>query len=156
MNWYYLEKEFYDYAENIEGVNIHYLWTPLESVADWEHQRVTRFMPLVHSSLPKLDGGSDSLASKTPSPPVMRLRKKILKLPLCILDPQNGASTDRYLLHHYFEIFQDGHRLYSPLYTEAISTGAGIQPHLLHSEAEEKTSSAPLPWPQASVKQSKE
>ncbi|MBI3300751.1 MAG: hypothetical protein HYZ72_01535 [Deltaproteobacteria bacterium] len=50
MSWHYLEKEFYDYADDIEGVNIHYVWTPLGGVVDWENQRVTRFMPLVQPS----------------------------------------------------------------------------------------------------------
>lgn len=30
MNWHYLAKEFYDYADDIEGVNLHYLWIPLD------------------------------------------------------------------------------------------------------------------------------
>src|SRR5712691_4517717 len=32
MSWYYFVKKFYDYADDIEGVNIHYVWTPLGSV----------------------------------------------------------------------------------------------------------------------------
>ena len=47
MSWYYAIKEFYDYADDIEGVNIHYLWTPLDGIPDWENQRVSRFMPRV-------------------------------------------------------------------------------------------------------------
>jgi len=31
---YYLEKEFYDYADDIEGVNIHSPWTPSGGTAD--------------------------------------------------------------------------------------------------------------------------
>jgi hypothetical protein len=120
MNWYYLEKEFYDYADDIEGVNIHYVWTPRDGVADWENQRETRFMPLVQSSssLP-----ATGVISASPA----RLRKKILKLPQHILDPQSGTLTSRYLLHHYFEIFQDGRRHYSPLYTEEIVTNTNAQ-----------------------------
>jgi hypothetical protein len=59
---------------------------------------------------------------------VVRLRRKILKLPQTILDPESGIPTDRYLLHHYFEVFQDGHRQYSPLYTEELYTGADTPP----------------------------
>ena len=126
MSWYYLEKEFYDYADDIEGVNIHYVWTPLGGIADWENQRASRFMPLVQSS------SSLSLSSPTPatgvtSPSPAPLRKKILKLPQRILDPHSGTLTDRYLLHHYFEVFQDGRRYYSPLYTEEIVTAANTQ-----------------------------
>src|SRR5262249_51115950 len=117
MNWHYVEKEFYDYADNIEGVNIHCVWTPLGGTADWENQRLTRFMPLVQSSLAKppvpVPFTEEDVHLSLP-----RLRKKILKLPQQIRDPISGSSTNRYVLHHYFEIFQDGHRHYSPLYLE--------------------------------------
>jgi hypothetical protein len=127
MTWHYEIKEFYDYAEDIEGVNIHYLWTPLDGVPDWENQRVTRFMPRVQSStalgsevpIGRIGGATD--------PTTLRLRRKILKLPREIPDPKSGRSTDRYLLHHYFEIFQNGHRQYSPLYTEELHTKAATQ-----------------------------
>src|SRR5215510_1950877 len=127
MNWYYLEKEFYDYADDIEGVNIHYLWTPIGGVADWENQRATRFMPLMQSSSSaSLNPSSPGAGTTDPSPAL--LRKKILKLPQRILDPRSGTLTDRYLLYHYFEVFQDGSRYYSPLYTEKIVTAANSQP----------------------------
>lgn len=124
MNWHYIEKEFYDYADDIEGVNIHYVWTPLEGVADWENQRVTRFMPRVQPS-PLALTTSSLLNAEDGNPPLPRLRKKILKLPRQIFDPATNALSNTYLLHHYFEVFQNGHRHYSPLYTEEINTGAG-------------------------------
>ncbi|MCS6926123.1 MAG: hypothetical protein NZ578_09520 [Candidatus Binatia bacterium] len=128
MSWYYVEKEFYDYADTIEGVNIHYVCTPLGGVPDWQHQRSTRYMPLVESpvSAPPLLSAAASPATTHLAP--LRRRKKILKLPQRIPDPSTHTLTDRYLLHHYFEIFQDGHRYYSPLYTEEIVTGAGTLP----------------------------
>jgi hypothetical protein len=153
MSWHYLEKEFYDYADNIEGVNIHYLWTSLGGVADWERQRETRFMPLVQSS--RVDVHAPLVASGSSVAPQARLRKKILKLPLHIVDPDTGAFTSRYLLYHYFEVFQDGHRYYSPLYTEEISTGGTLLD--THEKEETSTSSlAPLPHAYASMKESKE
>ena len=123
MNWYYLEKEFYDYAEDIEGVNINYVCTPLGGSADWENQRATRFMPVVQSS-PSSYLDSPTSAAETISSSPTPLRKKILKLPQRILDPQSGTLTARYLLHYYFEVFQDGRRFYSPLYIEEIVTSA--------------------------------
>lgn len=128
MSWYYVEKEFYDYADNIEAVNIHYVCTPLEGVPDWQHQRSTRYMPLVEPrvSAPPARSAPALPSATHPAPP--RRRKKILKLPQRIPDPSTHTLTDRYLLHHYFEIFQDGHRYYSPLYTEEIVTGAGTLP----------------------------
>jgi|GEM_PF-1655976 len=127
MTWHYVIKEYYDYAEDIEGVNIHYLWTPLNGVPDWENHRVTRFMPRVQPSLRPGSKMPATLTGGTGATP-SRLRRKILKLPQYILDPQSGLSTDRYLLHHYFEVFQDGHRQYSPLYTEELHTRATTQP----------------------------
>ncbi len=103
---YQIEKWYYDYAENIEAVNIHYACTPLGEIPDWNNQRATRFLPLVES----------------------HLRRKVLKLPLRIPDSNRGELNDRYLLHHYFEIFADGDTRYSSLYTEEIVTGAGSLP----------------------------
>jgi hypothetical protein len=103
---YQVEKWFYDYADNIEAVNIHYACTPLGQVPDWNLQRTTRFLPLVGN----------------------RMRRKLLKLPARILDTNSGELHDRYLLHHYFEIFADGDTHYSRLYTEEVVTGAGGLP----------------------------
>jgi hypothetical protein len=103
---YLVEKWFYDYADNIEAVNIHYACTPLGQVPDWDRQRTTCFLPLVET----------------------RIRRKLLKLPARILDTNSGELRDRYLLHHYFEIFVDGDTVYSPLYTEEVVTGAGSLP----------------------------
>jgi hypothetical protein len=98
-----VEKWFYDYADNIEAVNIHYACTPLGQVPDWNRQRTTRFLPLVAN----------------------RMRRKLLNLPARILDTNTRELNDRYLLHHYFEIFADGDTHYSQLYTEEVLTGAG-------------------------------
>ena len=103
---YEVEKWFYDYAENIEAVNIHYACTPLGGVPDWNSQRATRYLPLVEA----------------------RLRRKVLKLPARLLDSNSGQLCERYLLHHYFEICADGDTHYSRLYTEEVITGAGNLP----------------------------
>ena len=104
---YEVEKRFYDYAEDIEAVNIHYAVTPLGELPDWENQRSTRFMPLV----PDPDGESS------------RLRLRTLRLPGRI-ETEAGIATGRYLLHHYFEVCQGGSRHYSPHFSEEIETGA--------------------------------
>ena len=153
-HWHYREKEFHDSAENIEGVNIHYVLTPLSGAADWDNERATRFMPLVQSrTFPRRD--TPSTGVEFSDPPPLRLRKKILKLPRYIPDLQSGALTDRYLLHYYFEVFQDGHRRYSSLYTEEISTSTGVQCGPNHAVIEEKKSS-PFPPANANMKESKE
>jgi hypothetical protein len=155
MSWYYLEKDFYDYAADVEGVNIHYVWTPIASVPDWENQRVTRFMPVVQTSSSLLSEVHSSL-STTPaiSSAPLRLRKKIIKLPQRILDPQSGTLTSRYLLHHYFEIFQGGHRHYSPLYTEEIVTDANIESSVPQTDSSARSSTPAAV--RAEVKESKE
>lgn len=153
MNWYYIEKEFYDYADDIEGVNIHYVWTPLESEADWERQRMTRFMPRVESSLAKLSVPLSSSTEDGSSPP-SRLRKKILKLPRQIPDSANNTHATTYLLHHYFEVFQDGRRYYSPLYTEEINTSRETD-YPATFVGDQERSASPLPVAAVHVKESK-
>lgn len=130
MSCYYLEKEFYDYADDIEGVNIHYVCTPRGETPDWENQRLTRYMPLVQTSFHLRADRAGTTDVLTPT--VTRLRKKVLKLPQSILDPQTQTFTRRYCLHHYFEIFQDGRRHYSPLYTEEITTETGSSSGTTH------------------------
>jgi hypothetical protein len=152
MSWYYLEKEFYDYADDIEGVNIHYVCTPIGGVADWENQRATRFMPLLQSSS-SLSLDPSTPAARATNSSLARLRQKILKLPQRILDSQSGTLTDRYLLHHYFEVFQDGRRYYSPLYTEEIVIGANTQSAAPDAISEDR-STPPLTVAYADVKES--
>jgi hypothetical protein len=104
VNYHRVEKVFFDYSEHIEGVNIHYACTRLGESPDWVGERATRYLPLVEP----------------------RLRRKELKLPIRIRGGMGGEFTDRYLLHYYFEIFLDGDRHYSPLYTEEVVTGVGV------------------------------
>jgi hypothetical protein len=102
MNHHIVDKEFRDFADDIEGVSIHYLCAPVGAEANWNRDRVTRFMPLVE-------------------PGVRRLK---LKLPSQIVEPHTGRPTSHYTLFHYFEIFRGGDRHYSQIYTEMIDTGA--------------------------------
>ncbi|HKN90669.1 MAG TPA: amidohydrolase family protein [Acidimicrobiia bacterium] len=108
MDAYEVEKEYWDDGPEIEAVNIHYLWTPVGEDPEWETHRVTRFMP------PSRAEGAGR-----------RHRSRTLRIPARIPDPASGGLTDRFLLHHYFEIFEHGRRRYSPRYTEEITTGAG-------------------------------
>ena len=102
MNYHIVDKEFRDFADDIEGVSIHYLCAPVGGTTDWDRDRVTRFMPLVE-------------------PGVRRLK---LKLPSQIVAPQTGRPTSHYTLFHYFEIFRGGDRQYSQIYTEILDTDA--------------------------------
>ena len=107
-------------------------------------------MPLVQSS-PSLPLNSPLPVTGVISASPARLRKKILKLPQHILDPQSGTLTSRYLLHHYFEIFQDGRRHYSPLYTEEIVTNTNAQA-VVPDTVSNSQSALPLPVAYVNVK----
>ena len=123
MPWHYVEKEYTDYADDIEAVSIHYVWTPIGGQPDWEKQRITRYMPHVKVSIQRpITTAVQPTPPQDVRPKQRPLRKKTLKLPLQIEDHADDTLTNRYLLHYYFEVFQDGHRHYSPLYTEEVVT----------------------------------
>ncbi|MGE0823828.1 MAG: hypothetical protein AB7G75_00910 [Candidatus Binatia bacterium] len=153
MIWHYVEKEYYDHADDIEGVNIHYVCTPTGGIPDWENQRATRYMPFVQSAAGLRNSTRPGMPTTVSWSP--RLRKKLLKLPLQIFDPQTDVPTNNYLLHYYFEIFQDGHRRYSPLYTEEITTTEVRQPEPQDS-AENPTVAAVTTPHRATVKEPSE
>jgi hypothetical protein len=112
MDAFEIEKEYWDDDFGIEAVKIHYVWTALGEEPEWDTHRITRFMP------PSRTEGAGR-----------RHRARTLKLPARIPDPAGGgALTDRYALHHYFEIVEGGRRRYSPRFTEEITTGAGAAP----------------------------
>jgi hypothetical protein len=106
---YLVEKSYWDDADDIEAVTIHYTWSPVGELPNWETEKATRFMPMEQSN----ECGATS-----------RRRVKVLRLPAQIVTG-SGARTDRYELHHYFEICQGGSRRTSPRFTEEIVTGAG-------------------------------
>jgi hypothetical protein len=98
MKHHTVDKEYRDFADDIEAVSIHYLCAPNGVDADWESGRVTRFMPLVE-------------------PGVRRLS---LQLPVQLVDPRDGRPVSSYTLFYYFEVFRGGDRHYSQVYTEAV------------------------------------
>ena len=152
MSWHYVEREYADYADDIEAVSIHYVWTPVGGKPDWEKQRITRYMPHVKVSAQLRKIGDGQTASSKAAPNRRPLRKKTLKLPLQIEDPAGGPLTNRYLLHYYFEVFQDGHRHYSPLHTEEIITDPSPQSADQEKSAEsQETHSAPSTSPSSST-----
>jgi len=102
MNHRIVDKEYRDFADDIEAVSIHYLCVPSGAAADWDNGRVTRFMPLV-------------------DPGVRRLS---LKLPVQLVDPRSGRPVNDYTVLYYFEVCRGGDRHYSQIYTEAIRSAA--------------------------------
>ncbi len=98
MNYHVIDKEYRDFADDIEAVSIHYLCAANGANPDWEKDRVTRFMPLVEQGL-------------------RRLR---LKLPFEIIDPQSGQPVSAYTIFYYFEVWRGGDRQYSQIYSETL------------------------------------
>lgn len=102
MNYHVIDKEYRDFADDIEAVSIHYLCAANGADPDWEKDRITRFMPLVE-------------------PGLRRLR---LKLPFQLIDPQSGQPVSAYMLSYYFEVWRDGDRQYSQIYSETLEIRA--------------------------------
>jgi hypothetical protein len=114
---FYMKKTFVDMVPGIELVNIHYTWTPLGELPNWQSLRETRAMPR-GGVLVRGMGGTTldesgqpvQTQSETIQLPDDGVRRKIIKLPNEIEDPPTGKYVDNYLFHHYFEIFRNGKR----------------------------------------------
>ncbi len=124
---FYIKKTFVDREPGIELVNIHYTWTPLGEMPNWEAHRETRAMPR-GGVLVRGMGGTTvdetgqyvQTSTETVQLPDDGIRRKVIRLPNSILDPKPEQYTENYAFHHYFEIFRNGRRESSPLYTEEI------------------------------------
>lgn len=99
MNYHVIDKEYRDFADDIEAVSIHYVCAASGVDPDWDKYRVTRFMPLVEPGL----------------------RQLRLKLPLQLIDPQSGQPVSTYTLFYYFEVWRGGDRQYSQIYSETFT-----------------------------------
>jgi hypothetical protein len=124
---FYAKKTFVDTLPGIELVNLHYTWTPLAEMPNWDVHRETRAMPRGGTLVRGMGGTTideQGQAVQTESEvielPDDGIRRKIIRLPNEILDPKTGRYIDNYSLHHYFEIFRDGKRELSQLFTEEI------------------------------------
>jgi hypothetical protein len=124
---FYIKRSFVDTIPGIELVNIHYTWTPLGQAPNWEAHRETRVMPRGGTLVRGMggttideQGQSVQTSSETIEIPDDGTRRKIIKLPVEIPDAASGKYTDNYLFHHYYEVFVNGKREQSPLYTEEI------------------------------------
>ena len=123
MNWY-LKKEYFDIADDIEAVTIHYTWTPLGKAPDWSAHRESRLM----AAGEYLKTGVGEVSKYGPAAPAVpqhvhpKLRKKVLKMPNDIWDEGAGVWTGDYNLHYFYEMLQGGQTHYSPVYTDEIRT----------------------------------
>ena len=124
---FYMKRSYVDTEPGIELVNIHYTWTPLGQQPDWEAHRETRAMPrggvLVRGmggTIVDDTGNYVQSTSERVELPDDGVRRKVIRLPKSIPDPATNQYTDNYSFHHYYEVFRNGKRQNSPLYTEEI------------------------------------
>jgi hypothetical protein len=124
---FYIKRSFVDTQPGIELVNIHYTWTPVGQQPSWEGHRETRAMPRGGTLIKGLGGTTvaesgeyvQTLSQKVELPDD-GTRRKVIALPNDILDPATGQYIEHYAFHHYYEVFREGKREYSPLHTEEI------------------------------------
>ena len=126
---FYMKRSFADTEPGIELVNIHYTWTPLGQQPDWEAHRETRAMPrggvLIRGMGGTIVDDTGSYVQSTSERvelPDDGVRRKVIRLPKSIPDPATNQYTSNYSFHHYYEVFRNGKRQNSPLYTEEIVT----------------------------------
>jgi hypothetical protein len=124
---FYMKRSYVDTQPGIELVNIHYTWTPVGQQPNWEAHRETRAMPrggvLVRGmGGTTLDetGNAIQTASQTVELPDDGTRRKVIRVPSDVWDPAQNKHVENYDLHHYFEVFREGKRELSPVYTEEI------------------------------------
>jgi hypothetical protein len=124
---FYMKRSFVDTQPGIELVNIHYTWTPVGQQPNWEAHRETRAMPrggvLVRGmGGTTLDesGNAIQTLSQTVELPDDGTRRKVIRVPSDVWDPAQNKHVENYDLHHYFEVFREGKRELSPVYTEEI------------------------------------
>jgi len=125
---FYMKRSYVDNEPGIELVNIHYTWTPLGEMPNWEAHRETRVMPR-GGVLVRGMGGTTvdesgqyvQTSSERIELPDDGVRRKVLRLPKAISDPSVPEGyTENYAFHHYFETFRNGKREQSALYTEEM------------------------------------
>ena len=125
---FYIKKTYVDSEPGIELVNIHYTYTPPGEMPNWEANRETRAMPRGGVLMRGMGGTTldeSGMAVQTAVEKVELpddgIRRKIIRLPKAIPAPSTPQGyTENYAFHHYFEVFRNGKREQSPLYTEEI------------------------------------
>jgi hypothetical protein len=98
MTWY-LTKTWTDPDDDVDAVQIHYMWTPVGDGAFFDGTHEVRWMT---------DAGGEP-----------RRRTKVLSMPRAIWN-RGGWNDDGYALHHYFEVFGRHGRWTSDTFTEEI------------------------------------
>ena len=126
---FYIKRSYVDTQPGIELVNIHYTWTPVGQQPNWDVHRETRAMPRGGVLIKGMGGTTVAESgeyvqtlSQTVELPDDGIRRKVIRLPKDVLDPATGTYVENYAFHHYYEVFREGKREVSPVYTEEIVT----------------------------------
>ncbi len=123
MYWY-LKKSWYDPTPDVSNVKIHYVWGPHGSPPDWERYGQVRTLSTYAE---RIEGkgrvspheGRSETRTVRPLPPGMR--EKIIKIPQGFSNGHNGdIAPDGFLLHHFYEVKQDGHTYFTDTYVQEI------------------------------------
>src|ERR1700747_209938 len=112
---FYLKKPYVDNGPGIELVNIHYTWTPLGEMPNWEAHRETRMMPRGGVLVRGMGGTTvDETGQYVQTSrgrmelPDDAVRRKIIRLPKDVQASATGQYVEHYAFHHYFEVFRNG------------------------------------------------
>src|SRR5205085_12322785 len=99
VSWYY-PKGWTDQEDGVEHVLIHYVSTPPGQWPDWSWGHESRVLE---------DRGG-----------FPRTRLRVIRMPREVWDLEHGYNTPEYRFHYYFEVFQNGHRWTTDLFSEDI------------------------------------
>ena len=104
MYSFYIKRTFVDTVPGIELDNIHYTWTPLGELPNWEAYRETRAMPrggvLVRGmggTTVDESGNYVQTQSETIQLPDDGVRRKVIRLPDSIPDKKTGGYLPKTL-----------------------------------------------------------
>jgi hypothetical protein len=124
---FHIKRSFVDTQSRIELVTIHYTWKPVGQQPNWEAHQETRAMPRGCTLVRGLGGPTvaESGEYRQTLSQIVELsddgiRRKVIRLPQDVYDPALGQYVEHYAFHYYFEIFRNGKREVSPVYTEEI------------------------------------
>src|SRR5207248_1524192 len=97
---FYIKKTYVDTEPDIELVNIHYTWTPVSEMPNWEAHRETRAMPRGGVLVRGMGGTTLDESGQYVQTASDRIelsddgtRRKVLRLPKAIPDPATGGYT---------------------------------------------------------------
>jgi hypothetical protein len=124
---YSLIKEFYDDGDDIETVFFHYMVARLGSNPEQDGQWRKQEMAVIEPNTSPLSEAEANILSWGILPaPHIRHREVCVALPARVHNPATGKETDRYFLHYYFAIVQNGIEQTSARYTQHVLTRAGV------------------------------